>query len=90
MQVNLSAHELDMLDKALVAYQNEPGSRGMATMMIGAMLSKDSDEERTKKLDAESNRVREETRQRERQCLMLRAKLMQCVTIDSEHTLTTG
>lgn len=89
MQVNLSGKELDMIDKALVAWQSEPQARGMSSMLMGAMLNRDeSDESREQKIRAQSEAFNEEVRQRERQVILLRAKLMKASAVNREHEVS--
>lgn len=89
MKVELSAHEMDMIDKALVCYQNEPGNKGMSTMMLSAIFAREENrEDKDREMQRKTEEIQDETRKRERQVLLLRARLMQAATINSDHELT--
>jgi hypothetical protein len=89
MTVDLSKAELALLDEALKGWASAPIRDGMGSTLLGVMLS--SREERgergemQEKIQTEMVTAQNIARLRERQALMLRAKLYQAEAKDSEH-----
>jgi hypothetical protein len=84
MQVELTEFEIDLLDKALVAWQGEPQREGFAGNLMGAMLrgltgktNPEAAEAMARDAKLEKEKAEQEGRMRERQAVLLRAKLEQ-------------
>ena len=84
MQVELTEFEIDLLDKALVAWQHQPTQEGLTACLMGSMLRGMSEKDNPAAADEIANDVKKQRaesselgRQRERQALFLRAKLEQ-------------
>jgi hypothetical protein len=86
MKIDLSPFEIELLDKALDAYEAQPSSSGFIGALLGAAILRDEQkaEEFMRKQQTEAERV---TKQRRMKVALLRAKLLQAVAIDSEHSL---
>lgn len=82
--VELSRHELDLLDRALVAWQAQPMEKGMTTSLFSAILGR-GEQPAIERAETRIKEAGEVCRQRERQALMLRAKLAQVLNAASEH-----
>ncbi len=96
MKVDLNAKELEILDAALVAWQNQPASDGFGKSLMGVMLrgvmrkaeaSEEEIEQERAESQAEMQRTQDEAKSRGRQVLLLRAKLCQASAIESEHVV---
>lgn len=84
MQVELTEFEIDLLDKALVAWQHQPKQEGLTACLMGSMLRGMAGKDNPEAADEIANDVKKQRaesselgRQRERQAFFLRAKLEQ-------------
>lgn len=84
MQIELTEFEIDLLDKALVAWQGEPQREGFVGSLMGAMLrgftgktNPEAAEAMARDAKLEREKSEQEGRMRERQAVLLRAKLEQ-------------
>ena len=91
MILDLSNHEIELIDSALKVWSQQPMADGMSSSLIGAMFrGPNHDRERLgAEIKAEIAEAKSETQQRERQVLLLRAKLLQAQTRQSEHDVET-
>ncbi len=91
MNVDLSNPEIDLLDKALKLWAEEPIGRGMHSSLLGAVLGNQmgsTKEQVRQEARREMEEAKEECRCRERTALPLRAKMMQAKNRQSEHDLS--
>lgn len=90
MQIDLSKHELELIDAALDSWEKDPGNAALFTGMLGAMMiPKDKQKEHEIQFEEKMRKTEETTKQRKRQVIMLKAKLYQALSRDSEHTIET-
>jgi ribulose 1,5-bisphosphate synthetase/thiazole synthase len=92
MTVDFTKAELDLLDEALKTWAVEPRVAAFGGMMLGAMLRDRTDQSKEAFLadqKVEREKVEAEILARERKALLLRAKLVQALNRESEHTLET-
>ena len=86
MNIELSNHEIEMIDKSLTAWDREVQTDAMMGGLFGVMLSgKDEKQDAKDKFTAENKAATEESAKRKRSCVMLRAKLYQAQAKASEH-----
>jgi hypothetical protein len=90
MIVELSKPEVELLDAALKEWANAPIRDGMGSSLLGVMLAgreENYDREETKsRVQKEMEDCQKRSAVRERQALLLRAKLAQAEVRESEHT----
>lgn len=90
MKIDLSQREIAILDDALVAWQTQPQSEGFSASLMTAIfkgLAK-RDGAELEPPDEPKLAMKEamaESKTRERQALLLRAKLSQASALSSEH-----
>lgn len=91
MQVNLSKIDLDLLEKALDAYESAPTQDGLMTSMFTAILPSEntSKEVRRQQMEQELKKAGDERSNRRRQATLLRAKLYKAAAMESKHDLST-
>jgi hypothetical protein len=95
MNIDLSQHELDLLDEALIAWQSAPSSEGSSQALMGAILGGITREDDSPSARANAfaetkalmEKARQESKSRERTALLLRAKLAQASARASEHEI---
>ena len=88
MNVELSKVEMELLDEALKCWQDSPNRDGFGEAMVAAICSKGStDEQRTGEMKSVMEKSKQMALSRERKAFLLRAKLIQALTRDSEHTI---
>lgn len=88
MNVNLTNQEIELIDKALCIWEQEPHSSSFMAGIFSAMMGK-QDNEATLSAQFENRRksAEEEIQKRRIQRTLLCAKLYQAQTRDSEHAL---
>jgi hypothetical protein len=91
MKVELSQFEVELLDSALTAWEAEPSGDAMMTGFVGAMLGglagPESVERLKKDRDEIKSRAVKESQKRRLKAALLRAKLLQALAVDSEHSV---
>ena len=91
MNVQLSRPEVELIEQALKLWTEEPHHRMLSASMMGAMLrgvTGQSKEELQSDMMKDQAQARAEAALRERQSLLLRAKLLQAQARESEHDIT--
>jgi hypothetical protein len=89
MNVELSKNEIELLEQALVTWEQEAMQQGMMGAIFGAMIPGGEKEERKKAVHNEIEVAKQESQKRRMKSTMLRAKLIQALSRDSEHTIET-
>lgn len=90
MNVELSKNEIELLDTALQSWEKEPGLSAMFSSMLKLVLAPKEQEEEAQKSSENSMRAAEkETQSRRIKAVMIRAKLFQVLTRESEYDLST-
>jgi hypothetical protein len=93
MNVDLSNSEIELIEKALKAWVEQPSADGTVNSMFGTILGsisgKQGREEMLAEVKVEQAKAGEEVRRRERASVLLRAKLMQAQARASEHEIET-
>lgn len=90
MQIVLSKHEVELLDKALQSWEGEATASALTGSIIGTMLSgAENREETNKRVKKELEDAEKESQSRRVKSLLLRAKLYQSLMKESEHNLGT-
>lgn len=89
MKIDLSRKEIEIINDALLAWQTQPISEGLNSSIMGAVLSRGSDDsvktDFRKEAFSEVTKAQQESRRREREAVLLRAKLIQTENASSEH-----
>jgi len=91
MMVDLSRKEIEQIDQALKTWAQEPHSSGILASLVESVTGKrlgKTIEQVKAEVQIEQAEATAECRDRERQTLMLRAKLFQACNRDSEHDLS--
>lgn len=88
MNVDLSKAEVELLEQALVAWESEAMSSGMTGALLSAMLPGSSKEDRRAEMERELNAAKADGQKRRVKGVMLRAKLMQALSRESEHDVS--
>lgn len=91
MNVNLNKSEIDVIEKALEQWENEPNSSGFSSLLMDVMFT--SKEDRNKmgedamieKVNKRHEAAANEVRRRKTVVILLRAKLIQAAANASEH-----
>lgn len=94
MRIELSKHEVEMMDSALTAWEKEPGQDaamgGIMGAIIGSMAAREGHHEARSEFRDEQVKQKatsdKETQRRRLAGALLRAKLLQALNIDSEHS----
>lgn len=88
MNINLNKAELQLIDKALDAYEKEATSNSLMSSLLGAMLTPKDSLSLDKFLEQErqlQDKATQENRRRKHATIMLKAKLYQAEAVASEH-----
>lgn len=90
MQLELNKSEIELIDKALETWEKDAHSGAMMGAMLGAMLCpKDQREGESAKVKQELRAAEQEGQVRRVKSVLLRAKLYQALSRESEHTVET-
>ena len=86
MQIELTKQEINILGKALEAWEKEAGQTALNVSMMSMFLCPKEQREENKALcDIELDKAKIEGEKRKIQSLLLRAKLLQALNRSSEH-----
>ncbi len=85
MQVDLNKNELELLDKALILWEQEPLSGFLSGLMVSTMLSRGNKEELHREAESNKAEAEKECFIRRRTSILIRAKLIQAANKESEH-----
>jgi hypothetical protein len=88
MKVDLSKHEIELLDKALQCWEVESGGQALIGGVMTAILTgKNPEQEAASKarFEKEMEKANADMKERKIKSLMLRAKLYQAISRESEH-----
>lgn len=88
MQIELNKSEIELIDKALEIWEKESHSGAMLSAIFGTMLCPKAEREIIdEKIKKDFKKAEEEGQARRVKSIMLRAKLYQALSRDSEHVL---
>jgi hypothetical protein len=88
MIIELSKHEVDLIDKALTAWEHEETSSTFTGSLLAMMISpSDKRDEAKSEMKSSMDKAVDVSKQRRMQSTMLRAKLYQAASRDSEHVI---
>ncbi len=86
MTIELSKPEIELLEQALVTWENEAMQSSFTGAVLGAIFGK---ENREKEFKTQMETAQAESQKRRMKSVMLRAKLAQALTRDTEHMIET-
>lgn len=88
MQIDLNKSEIELLDRALESWERDPmGGALMSSVFASMLCPKDEREANAARREVELCKAQEESTQRRIKSILLRAKLYQALSRESEHDL---
>lgn len=88
MQIDLNKSEIELLDKALETWEKEPRQgAAMESVFMAILCPKEEREIEGARREAELHKAQEESSHRRIKSILLRAKLYQALSRESEHDL---